>query len=105
MKTATNSFPPPSQEPRVAEVLAGRQWLREHLDDPRVRVVEVDVSPAAYNDGHIDGAVLWNIYADLKDADYRTADAAAIQRLVTRSGIDPGSVVCSTATRPPWGYG
>jgi thiosulfate/3-mercaptopyruvate sulfurtransferase len=29
-----------------------------------VRVVEVDVSTAAYDDWHIDGAVLWNIYAD-----------------------------------------
>ena len=39
-------------------------------------MVEVDVSAAAYDDWHIDGAVLWNIYADLKDADYRLADAA-----------------------------
>jgi hypothetical protein len=32
------------------------------------RVVEVDVSPAAYNDWHIDGAVLWDVYRDPKDA-------------------------------------
>ena len=32
------------------DVLVDRHWLRAHLDDPRVRVVEVDVSPAAYND-------------------------------------------------------
>ena len=56
-------------------------WLRDHLTDPRVRVVEVDVSPANYRDWHIDGAVLWNVYADLKDGDYRTVDAAAVQRL------------------------
>ena len=81
--------------PGAGEVLASRQWLRAHLDDPRVRVVEVDVSPAAYNDWHIDGAVLWNVYADLKDAAYRTVDAAALQRLIARSGIGPEStVVC-----------
>ena len=64
-----------------------------HLPDPAVRVVEVDVSPAAYNDGHIDGAVLWNIYADLKDADYRLVDYAALERLLARSGIGPDSTV------------
>ncbi|MGB6574814.1 MAG: hypothetical protein WBF20_24295, partial [Trebonia sp.] len=51
-------------------VLVDPEWLHAHLSDPRVRVVEVDVSPAAYNDWHIDGATLWNVYADLKDADY-----------------------------------
>jgi len=39
-------------------VLVDPQWLDDHLDDPRVRVVEVDVSPARYDDWHIDGAVL-----------------------------------------------
>lgn len=49
-------------------MLVDPEWLNAHLSDPRVRVVEVDVSPAAYNDWHIDGATLWNVYADLKDA-------------------------------------
>jgi thiosulfate/3-mercaptopyruvate sulfurtransferase len=79
--------------PGAGEVLAGRQWLRAHLDDPRVRVVEVDVSPAAYNDWHIDGAVLWNVYADLKDAAYHTVDTEALRRLIARSGIGPDSTV------------
>ena len=60
---------------------------------PIVRVVEVDVSPAAYDDWHIDGAVLWNVYTDLKDADYRTVGTAALERLVARSGIGPDSTV------------
>jgi len=77
------------------EVLVDAGWLQAHLSDPRVRVVEVDVSPANYRDWHIDGAVLWNVYADLKDGDYRLVDAAAMERLVARSGIDPDStVVC-----------
>ena len=75
------------------DVLVDRQWLHAHLDDPGVRVVEVDVSPAAYRDWHIDGAVLWNVYADLKDADYRTVDAAAVERLMARSGISRDSTV------------
>ena len=56
-----------------------------------LRVVEVDVSTAAYDDWHIDGAVLWNAYADLKDAHYRLAGTAALARPVARSGIAPDS--------------
>ena len=71
MKTAS---PQAAANPDLAashRVLVDPQWLRAHLHDPHVQVVEVDVSPAAYNDWHIDGAVLWNIYQDLKDTDYR----------------------------------
>ena len=92
MKTAaaTCAFRPgPGNSDRV---LADPEWLQAHLSDPRVRVVEIDVSAAAYDDWHIDGAVLWNIYADLKDADYRLAGTAALERLVARSGIGPPGV-------------
>jgi thiosulfate/3-mercaptopyruvate sulfurtransferase len=75
------------------EVLVDPAWLRDHLSDPLVRVVEVDVTAAAYDDWHIDGAVLWNIYADLKDADYRLRDTEALERLVARSGISRDSTV------------
>jgi thiosulfate/3-mercaptopyruvate sulfurtransferase len=85
------------------EVLVDAEWLRAHRSDPRVRVVEVDVSPAAYRDWHIDGAVLWNVYAELKDADYRLADAAALERLVARSGIGPDSTVVFYGYAPALG--
>jgi thiosulfate/3-mercaptopyruvate sulfurtransferase len=74
-------------------VLVDPQWLEARLHDPAVRVVEVDVSRAAYDEWHIDGAVLWNVYADLKDSDYRLADGAAVERLFSRSGIRPDSTV------------
>ena len=81
------------QTHRRADVLVGPDWLEEHLDDSRVRLVEVDVSATAYNEGHIPGAVLWNVYSDLKDSEYRLLDAAAMQRLLVRAGIDPRSTV------------
>ena len=81
------------QTHRRADVLVGPDWLEEHLDDPQVRLVEVDVSATAYNEGHIPGAVLWNVYSDLKDSEYRLLDAAAMQRLLVRAGIDPRSTV------------
>ena len=78
-----------------ADVLVGPDWLEEHLDDPQVRLVEVDVSATAYNQGHIPGAVLWNVYSDLKDSEYRLLDAAAMAGLLVGTGIGPHStVVC-----------
>jgi thiosulfate/3-mercaptopyruvate sulfurtransferase len=73
--------------------LVDPDWLEDHLRDPDVRVIEVDVSAAAYVQGHIPGAVLWNIYADLKDGEYQLRDRAAIEALVRRSGIHADSTV------------
>jgi thiosulfate/3-mercaptopyruvate sulfurtransferase len=86
------------------DVLVDTEWLEEHLHDAGLRVVEVDVSPAAYVEGHIPGAVLWNVYQDLKDGDYRLVDKAAIERLVERSGIGPDSVVVFYGYAPAIGF-
>ncbi len=102
MKTATQ--PAASKPSPGTEVLVDPRWLHAHLDDPRVRVVEVDVGPAAYNDWHIDGAVLWNIYQDLKDADYRLANTAVREALLERSGIRPDSTVVFYGYAPALGF-
>ena len=64
-----------------------------HLSDNGVRLVEVDVSPATYNQGHIPGAVLWNAYADLRDADYRPVPRTDFEQVLSRSGISPDTTV------------
>jgi thiosulfate/3-mercaptopyruvate sulfurtransferase len=74
-------------------------WLAAHLRDPDVRVVEVDVSAAAFDAGHIPGAVLWNAYTDLRGPDYIPVDRAALEGLLSRSGLWPEStlVLCGYA--------
>jgi thiosulfate/3-mercaptopyruvate sulfurtransferase len=67
-------------------------------------VVEVDVSRAAYDQGHIEGAVLWSVYGDLKDREYRLIDRAATERMVERSGIAQGSVVVLYGYAPAMGF-
>jgi thiosulfate/3-mercaptopyruvate sulfurtransferase len=92
-------------EPGIRDgVLVSPAWLDAHLNDPGVRVVEVDVSRRAYDEWHIAGAVLWNVYADLKDADYRLAGAAATQQLFARSGIRPDSTVVFYGYAPAMGF-
>jgi thiosulfate/3-mercaptopyruvate sulfurtransferase len=94
-----------AREPGAAGgVLAEPEWLEAHLDDPAVLLVEVDVSRAAHDEGHITGAVLWNVYTDLKDADYRLAGSAAVERIFARSGIRPDSTVVFYGYAPAMGF-
>ena len=44
------------------------------------------------------------MYRDLKDAEYRTVDAAAAERLLARSGIDPDSTVVFYGYAPALGF-
>jgi len=96
----------PAREPGAGNgVLAEPEWLEAHLDDPTVRVVEVDVSKLAHEQGHIDGAVLWDIYAELKDASYRLAGPAAMERLLARPASPRTRPSCSTGTGRRWASG
>jgi thiosulfate/3-mercaptopyruvate sulfurtransferase len=88
----------------TADVLVEPRWLEEHLHDPGLRVVEVDASSLAYDQGHIDGAVLWNVYQDLKDADYRPVDRAAIEQLFARSRLLPHSTIVFYGYAPAMGF-
>ena len=93
-----------SEEITRSRVLVDPQWLDRHLQDPRVRVVEVDVSPAAYNEWHIPGAVLWNIYTDLKDTEYRPVGHLGIEDLIHRSGIGLDTTVVFYGYAPCLGF-
>jgi thiosulfate/3-mercaptopyruvate sulfurtransferase len=85
------------------DALVSPDWLAAHLDDPSVRAVEVDVSRTSYDDWHVDGAVLWNIYTDFKTADYHLVDHGALERLVSGSGIRPDTTVVFYGYAPALG--
>jgi thiosulfate/3-mercaptopyruvate sulfurtransferase len=51
------------------EVLVDTQWLLDRLNDPTVRVVELNMSLESFKDAHIPGAVFWNIFTDLLKPD------------------------------------
>jgi thiosulfate/3-mercaptopyruvate sulfurtransferase len=67
--------------------------LAELESASKVRVIEVDVSPAAYNTGHIPGALFWNVYKDLLQSDYRIIEREAFVKLLSSSGISPDTRV------------
>jgi thiosulfate/3-mercaptopyruvate sulfurtransferase len=77
----------------TTQPLVESAWLATHTLDADIRVIEIDVSRAAYDGGHIPGAIFWNVYADLLQPTYRIVDRAAFAQLLGRSGITPESTV------------
>jgi len=47
--------------------LVTAEWVEQHLDDPKVALVEVDEDTTSYDKGHIKGAVKLNWTTDLQD--------------------------------------
>ena len=47
--------------------LVTAQWVEDHLDDPKVVLIEVDEDTTAYDKGHIKGAIKLDWTTDLQD--------------------------------------
>jgi thiosulfate/3-mercaptopyruvate sulfurtransferase len=77
----------------TASALVDADWIAAHLADADVRLIEVDVSPATYREGHIPGALLWDIYTNLRHPDYSLATPEELAELLARSGIKRESTV------------
>jgi thiosulfate/3-mercaptopyruvate sulfurtransferase len=54
------------------DVLVSTQWVNDHLNDPKIRIIEVDYIPSThYMIGHIPGAVLFDWKKDLLNSTKR----------------------------------
>ena len=82
------------------DVLVGSDWALQHLDDPNVRFVEVDVDTTAYEGGHLPGAIAWNWTSQLSDGIRRdVASRDDFSRLLSASGrTRPSSCTATTTT-------
>ena len=71
-----------------SDVLVDADWVQEHLDDPGLALVEVDEDTAAYDKGHIKGAVKIDWKKDLQDPVRRDfVDRAGFEKLLSERGI------------------
>ncbi len=70
------------------DVVVSTDWVAENLDNPNVRLVEVDVDTEAYAAGHIPGAVGWNWTTQLEAQVQRDIPSQEDwQELLRASGI------------------
>jgi thiosulfate/3-mercaptopyruvate sulfurtransferase len=83
--------------------LVSPDWAREHLDDPNVRFVEVDVDTASYSQSHLPGAVGWDWTSQLSDGIRRDiASRVELSRLVSESGIGPDTHIVLYGDNNNW---
>lgn len=70
------------------EVLVSTEWLSNHLNDAKVRVVEVDVNTMGYEEGHIPGAIAWDWHTQLSDSLRRDIlSKTQMEELMATSGV------------------
>ena len=85
------------------DVLVDTQWVEDHLDDPSIRIVEVDENPALYADAHIPGAIGFDWKLDLQDQVRRDfLDARAFGELLGSRGISTDHTIVLYGDRNNW---
>ena len=85
------------------ESLVSVQWVADNLNNPKVRLVAVDVDTAAYDTGHAPGAVGWNWKQDLETGPMRNISTKEeMEELCSRSGIANDSTVVLYGDNSNW---
>src|SRR5437588_3977969 len=85
------------------EALVSTGWVIEHLNDPKVKLIEVDVDTTSYEKGHIKGAIGWNWQTQLQDRLTRNVvDPRSFAELCRRAGINNDDTVVLYGDNNNW---
>jgi thiosulfate/3-mercaptopyruvate sulfurtransferase len=94
--TMTSSYARP-------DMIVSTEWVATHLQDPKVRFVEVDVDTGSYQQGHVPGAVGWNWSTQLCDTVVRDViPKANLEALMGASGIGNDTTVIVYGDNNNW---
>jgi len=87
----------------VPAALVSTAWAREHLDDPKVRFLEVDVDTDAYDTGHLPGATGVNWKSQLTDPVMRDlVSREELQSLLRAAGVDDDTTIVLYGDNNNW---
>jgi thiosulfate/3-mercaptopyruvate sulfurtransferase len=85
------------------ESLVSTDWVAQHLNDPNLRLVEVDVDTSAYEQGHISGAVGWNWQSQLQQNVRRDIiSKEEMEQLLGNAGIDNNTTIVLYGDNNNW---
>ena len=85
------------------ESLVSTEWVAEHGGDANVRLVEVDVDTAAYEQGHIAGAVGWNWQSQLQQSVRRdVVSKSEMEQLLGGAGVDNDTTIILYGDNNNW---
>jgi len=85
------------------EALVETDWLAEHATDPNVRVFEVDVDTAAYDQAHVSGAIGLNWKTDLQQRPVRDLlSKRQVEALLSKNGVTPSTTIAVYGDNNNW---
>src|SRR3954454_16825323 len=85
------------------DVLVDAEWVEQHLDDPKVVLVEVDEDTAAYDKNHIRGAVRIDWKQDLQHPVRRDfVNKEQFDKLLSEKGIGNDDTVVLYGANNNW---
>jgi thiosulfate/3-mercaptopyruvate sulfurtransferase len=85
------------------EALVDTDWVASHLNDPKVRLIEVDVDTSAYNQGHIPGAIGFNWQKELQDQVVRAPlSKEHLEDLLSRAGASNDTTIVLYGDNNNW---
>src|SRR2546421_11606920 len=85
------------------EVLVDTQWVADHLNDPKVKIVEVDVDTTAYDTGHVKGAIGLDWRKDLQARPIRDLlPKEELEKLLSSKGISADDTVIVYGDNNNW---
>ena len=85
------------------EVLVETDWVKKHLGQPAIKLVEIDVDTKAYDAGHIPGALGFNWQTQLQDQVRRDIiNQEQFEKLLGNAGISPTDTVVLYGDNNNW---
>jgi len=85
------------------EMLVETEWVAQHLNDPKIRIVESDEDVLLYDVGHIPGAIKVDWHTELNDPVIRDyLDSEHFARLMSDKGIANDTTVIFYGDKNNW---
>ncbi len=83
--------------------LVTTDWLEKNLNDPKLRVIEVSVTPGVFERGHIPGAVNFAWHTDLVDTVRRDiVGQKNFEQLLRKAGVSDDSTIILYGDNNNW---
>ncbi len=87
----------------ASDVLVSTQWVADNLNNPNVKLIEVDVDTNAYDEGHAPGAVGFNWTSQLQDQVRRDIiSKEGLEQLLSEAGVANGDTVILYGDNNNW---
>jgi thiosulfate/3-mercaptopyruvate sulfurtransferase len=87
----------------ASDVLVTTDWVAQNLDNPKVKLIEVDVDTNAYDEGHAPGAVGFNWTSQLQDQTRRDIiTKEGLEQLLSEAGVSNDDTVVLYGDNNNW---